>query len=107
MPNPCGHHYCREAYPNQRRWKVEPAGFGSWAVRSTAGRQANDQWHESGSPIPVWAELGNAAFTSVWVPERINPMCVRCKACGNMSDYDKNAAQCECGLPLPEAPAYF
>jgi steroid delta-isomerase-like uncharacterized protein len=54
-----------------------------------------------------WADLGDAAFTSVWVPERINPMWVRCTACDKMNDYDKSAGKCGCGQPLPEAPAYF
>jgi steroid delta-isomerase-like uncharacterized protein len=30
--------------------------------------------------------LGRAAMTSVWVPERIGPMRVRCEACGHMVD---------------------
>jgi steroid delta-isomerase-like uncharacterized protein len=54
-----------------------------------------------------WAELGDAAFTSVWVPERINPMWVRCKACRRMNDHEKSSGQCGCGQTLPEAPAYF
>lgn len=54
-----------------------------------------------------WADLGDAAFTSVWVPHHINPMWVRCTACGKMNAYEKNAGACMCGAPLPEAPAYY
>lgn len=54
-----------------------------------------------------WAELSDAAFTSVWVPHHINPMWVRCTVCGKMNSYDKNAGVCMCGQPLPEAPPYF
>ncbi len=54
-----------------------------------------------------WEGLGDAAYTSVWVPHHINPLWVRCAACGQMSDYDKNAGACHCGATLPEPPAYF
>jgi hypothetical protein len=54
-----------------------------------------------------WSELGDAAFTSVWTPDHINPLWVRCPDCRKMADYEKNAGQCACGCTLPEAPAYF
>ena len=54
-----------------------------------------------------WAELGDSAFTSVWVPDHINPLWVRCTVCRKMNDYEKNAGVCNCGQPLPEAPSYF
>ena len=54
-----------------------------------------------------WAELGVAAFTSVWIPDHINPLWVRCTACGKMNDYYKKSGVCDCGQRLPEAPAYF
>jgi len=54
-----------------------------------------------------WARLGDAAFTSVWIPDHINPLWVRCAACHKMNDYHRNSALCSCGQPLPEAPSYF
>jgi steroid delta-isomerase-like uncharacterized protein len=54
-----------------------------------------------------WNDLGHAAYTSVWTPERINPLWVRCTACKKMKDFEKSAGRCECGAALPEAPAYF
>ena len=54
-----------------------------------------------------WSELGDAAYTSVWVPDHINPMWVRCTACKKTSDYDKRAGVCTCGAQLPEPPPYF
>lgn len=54
-----------------------------------------------------WANLGAAGFTSVWVPHRINPLWVRCKACNKMSDYSSDSNLCACGQTLPEGPAYF
>jgi steroid delta-isomerase-like uncharacterized protein len=54
-----------------------------------------------------WAELGDAAFTSVWIPDHINPFWVRCTTCGKMNDYYKKSGVCDCGQQLPEVPAYF
>ena len=65
---------------------------------STAHREAMSRF---------WKELGDAAFTSVWAPDHINPLWVRCAACSKMIDYDKSAGRCDCGGDLPDAPAYF
>jgi len=54
-----------------------------------------------------WAELGDSAFTSVWIPDHINPLWVRCSTCRKMNDYEKNAGVCSCGQRLPDAPSYF
>ena len=54
-----------------------------------------------------WAELGEFAFTSVWVPDHINPLWVRCAVCRKMNDYEKNSGVCSCGQQLPDAPSYF
>lgn len=54
-----------------------------------------------------WAELGDAAFTSVWIPDHMNPLWVRCTVCGKMNDYYKKSGVCSCGQSLPEAPSYF
>ncbi len=47
------------------------------------------------------------AMTSVWGPVRINPMWVRCAACGNMTDYERSERVCRCGQQLPEHPPYW
>lgn len=54
-----------------------------------------------------WTELGESAYTSVWVPDRINPLWVRCTVCRKMNDYDKHSGVCGCGQQLPEPPPYF
>lgn len=54
-----------------------------------------------------WAELGDSAYTSVWIPDHINPLWVRCSACRKMNDYEKHSGVCSCGQRLPEAPSYF
>ncbi len=54
-----------------------------------------------------WADLGSAGFTSVWVPHHINPLWVRCSACGKMKSFESHGGVCGCGQPLPPAPDYF
>ncbi|HET6348816.1 MAG TPA: ester cyclase [Candidatus Krumholzibacteria bacterium] len=54
-----------------------------------------------------WVELGNSAFTSVWIPDHINPIWVRCTACGKMNDHERSSGVCRCGQQLPEAPSYW
>ena len=53
------------------------------------------------------AELGSSAMTSVWKPERINALWVRCEACGRMEDYELSKGMSRCGQPLPEPPPYW
>ena len=54
-----------------------------------------------------WENLGDAAYTSVWVPHRINTLWVRCRECKKMNDYEKNNGLCACGNKLPDPPPYF
>lgn len=54
-----------------------------------------------------WAELGDSAYTSVWIPDHINSLWVRCGACRKMMDHEKHSGVCRCGERLPQAPAYF
>lgn len=53
------------------------------------------------------SDFAAALYTSVWVPERINAMWVRCTQCNRIMDYEKVNGQCECGQTLPEAPPYW
>lgn len=54
-----------------------------------------------------WDELGDAGYTSIWAPLRINPMYVRCRGCNNMADYYRGEGTCTCGEKLPDPPPYF
>lgn len=54
-----------------------------------------------------WDEMGEAAYTSVWVPERVNTLYVRCTECRSMADYHRGEGNCACGESLPEPPDYF
>jgi hypothetical protein len=52
-------------------------------------------------------EVALGGYTSVFVPERVNTMWVRCDACGKMSDHAARQGTCGCGAALPDAPAYW
>lgn len=54
-----------------------------------------------------WQDLGRAAFTSVWVPERINPLWVRCDGCRRMVDVERSAGTCSCGEAVADPPPWF
>lgn len=54
-----------------------------------------------------WSDLSDAAFTSVWIPDHINALWIRCEICKKMNDSEKSHGLCDCGATLPEAPAYF
>jgi hypothetical protein len=51
--------------------------------------------------------LGGSAMTSVWIPERIGAMRVRCPACDRLLEAAKAEGKCECGATLPEAVGYW
>ena len=54
-----------------------------------------------------WSDLSDAAYTSVWIPDHINALWVRCDTCKKMQDSEESNGHCDCGATLPEPPAYF
>jgi steroid delta-isomerase-like uncharacterized protein len=52
-------------------------------------------------------DFATSVLTSVWKPERINALWVRCEACGNLEDYELTGGRSRCGEPLPEPPPYW
>ena len=52
-------------------------------------------------------DLAVGGVTSVWIPEHVGAMWVRCTACKRMVDSTKAQGKCECGAALPEAMAYW
>ena len=53
------------------------------------------------------SDFAAGAMTSVWVPDRINAMWVRCTACDRMMDSEASAGKCQCGQTLPDHPPYW
>jgi len=68
-------------------------------LRSSAHQEAVGQFFGS--------DFTAGGMTSVWKPERINTMWVRCAACGIMEDYDLSGGTCRCGELLPSPPPYW
>jgi steroid delta-isomerase-like uncharacterized protein len=52
-------------------------------------------------------DFATSVLTSVWKPERINALWVRCGACGSLEDYELSGGTSRCGEPLPEPPPYW
>ena len=52
-------------------------------------------------------DFGAAVHTGVWVPDHLNPMWVRCAACGSVANYHRSEGKCQCGESLPAHPPYW
>lgn len=52
-------------------------------------------------------DVGDAAYTSIFVADRINPMWVRCRDCRKMNDHTARQGTCACGAALPQPIAYW
>ena len=52
-------------------------------------------------------ELAAEGWTSVWVPHHINPLMLRCDACGKMQHTTDGQTRCSCGATLREAKPYW
>ena len=101
---------------------AQSPGFIS-AVTANVGHQlfTITAWEDAESPKPLLRggahkeamdrffgpDFAVGGMTSVWVPDRINAMWVRCTACGQMTDYEKLEGKCQCGQLLPEHPPYW
>jgi hypothetical protein len=52
--------------------------------------------------------LSPGVWTSVWKPERVNRLWLRCSSCGHPNDMTDNAQKCtNCGSPLSDRPDYW
>jgi len=63
--------------------------------------------HKEAMERALGPDFSVAFQTGVWVPHHLNPMWVRCTACGRMADFERRAGQCHCDQPLPEPPPYW
>ena len=63
-------------------------------------------WEDAEAPDNYF-EVAAAATTMVCLPDRLNPMWVRCKGCRQMTDYGRGQGKCQCGQPLSEHPPYW
>lgn len=77
-----------------------------WSSPEAATEMMGQDQHRGAVRAFFSEGLGLSAWTSVWVPSRLNTLWVRCPACQKMADADAGAT-CACGASLPEAPPYF
>jgi steroid delta-isomerase-like uncharacterized protein len=101
---------------------VDMPGFIAWIGVGIADRLFTiTAWEDAESPQQLLrhtlhkeaveqffgADFATGVMTSVWKPERINALWVRCEACGSLEDHELSGGTCRCGKPLPEPPPYW
>ena len=101
---------------------VEMPGFIAWIGVTIAERLFTiTAWEDSESPQQLRhsgpheeaverffsTDFATSVLTSVWKPDRINALWVRCEACGRLEDYELSGGTSQCGEPLPEPPPYW
>lgn len=77
----------------------------AWADVGSARRLARAGTHREAMRRFFEAGLGEAVHTSVWVLDHANPVWIRCPACQQVVNYDREGGACTCGVPLPERPS--
>ena len=70
-------------------------------MKNSTHAEATGKFHSAGQT------LGGGGFTSVFVPERINTMWVRCPSCQKMADRAATPDTCGCGAALPAPFPYW
>ena len=70
-------------------------------MKNSTHAEATGKFHSAGQT------LGGGGFTSVFVPERINTMWVRCPSCQKMADRAAMPDTCGCGAALPAPFPYW
>ena len=101
---------------------VDMPGFIAWIGVTIAERLFTiTAWEDSESPQQLrhsrpheeaverffGTDFATSVLTSVWKPDRINALWVRCEACGRLEDYELSGGTSQCGEPLPEPPPYW
>ena len=78
----------------------------AWESDDAAHAMLKLATHKSGLGRFSAEKLGVAVHTSVWRPERQNPLWVRCPGCGRVEMFDPDGRSA-CGEPFPEQPSYW
>ncbi len=63
--------------------------------------------HKEAMDRVLGPDFATGFMTSVWVPDRINPMWVRCPHCDRMVVHSGKDEKCQCGQTLPENIPYW
>ena len=79
----------------------------AWEDAESPGQMFRGGTHSEAMRQFFGPDFTAGGVTSVWKPERINALWVRCESCGTMEDHDLSNGACQCGQPLPEPPPYW
>lgn len=79
----------------------------AWESPEDARQLARRGTHSEAMKAFFGPDLALGGYTSVWTPERINAMWVRCPECSRMVDHEKHDGNCECGARLPDPQPYW
>lgn len=79
----------------------------AWEDATKAGSMLRQPAHRRAMEAFFSGGLGVAGWTSVWVPERLNSLWIRCGACGEVADAESPGRRCPCGRALPEIDGYW
>jgi len=73
-----------------------------------AMHRALDKAHSRAKHDFRTGDLSPGVWTSVWKPEHINRMWLRCPSCSQPNDASHDASECSnCGSPLPSRPEFW
>jgi steroid delta-isomerase-like uncharacterized protein len=81
--------------------------FTAWENAEAAQQLHREGTHRSAVKRVFSSDFAAAFHTGVWSAEHLNPLRVRCSACGQLVDSDCSERVCGCGAALPEPPPYL
>ena len=77
-----------------------------WDDPETVRQIRTNARHQAAVRRVFETDFGTALHTGVWIPERLNPLWLRCPTCGIMIDADRPDHTCPCGEPVPARRGY-
>ncbi len=77
-----------------------------WSSPEAAAEIMGQEEHRAAVRAFFADGLGISAWTSVWIPSRLNTLWSRCPGCSTMVDVNAGDV-CACGASLPEPPPFF
>ncbi len=72
----------------------------AWEDAESAQRLQRDDLHREGVKRVFAGDVATALHTSVWAPNHLNPLWLRCPECGAMVNAETADGRCQCGALL-------
>lgn len=79
----------------------------AWEDAENARQLLRDGDHREGVKRVFTGDVAAALHTSVWAPNHLNPLWLRCHACGEMVNAEKADGRCQCGAALDTSPGWL